>query len=438
MFSAMGPRERIDALADPGSFAPLPGPDSAVLAGPACVGGEPAVLAAFDPADAGGSIGPQEAERLMEACELCRREGWPLLLVIDSAGARLTEGLQALAAFRRLYRRVLDLAARGGRLLALLPRHAFGGASMLAFACERRIYSERTLLAMSGPAILQALGGRDSLNARDRDAVRELLGGKSRCRHGAEEHLVADSPEAFRAATLRWLGEIEERGPPALAPRHADLKARLAAFGLEPVAPSPADPVPGELSRTLEALFPRGYHAGFREGVLWGTAATEAGPVGILGLLGGEPVGARRAWLLAEGALAFSQAHPGLPLVLLMDAPGHAVRRADERVILSAYLTHLAQVLHHVAGRCPLTLLVTGAAAGGIYVSLACPADRVWALPHASVMELPPLAVAQVLGAAPEEDRSPERLRSLGVVDRVLSAEEFARAGRACFDRSLL
>lgn len=436
-FSAMGPRERIDALVDPGSFAPLPGIDSAVLAGPACVGGEPAVLAAFDAADAGGSIGRREAERLMEACELCQRESWPLLLVIDSAGARLTEGLQALGAFRRLYRRVLEFAARGGRLLALLPRHAFGGASMLAFACERRIYSERTLLAMSGPAIIEALGGRDQLNARDRNAVRDLMGGKSRCRHGEEEHLVADSADAFRAAALRWLGEIEERGPPSLAQRHADLKARLSAFGLEPVPPCPADPVPRALGRTLDALFPRGCRAGFREGVLWGTAATEAGPVGVLGLLGGEPVGARRAWLLGEGALAFGHAHPKLPLVLLMDAPGHAARSADERVILSAYLTHLAQVLHHVKGLCPLTLLVTGAAAGGIYVSLACPADRVWALPHASIMELPPQAVAQVLGAAEEEDRGPERLLELGVVDRVLPADEFARAGRALFDRSL-
>jgi acetyl-CoA carboxylase beta subunit len=120
-----------------------------------------------------------------------------------------------------------------------------------------------------------------------------------------------------------------------------------------------------------------------------------------------------------------------------MDAPGHATRSADEQVILSAYLTHLAQVLHHVKGRCPLTLLVTGAAAGGIYVSLACPADRVWALPHASIMELPPQAVAQVLGAAEAEDRGPERLLELGVVDRMLTADEFARAGRALFDRSL-
>lgn len=436
-FSAMGPRERIEALVDAGSFAPLPGIASAVLAGPACVGGEPAVLAAFDATDAGGSIGWREAEQLMAACELCQREGWPLLLVIDSAGARLTEGLRALGAFRRLYRRVLALAAVGGRLLALLPRHAFGGASMLAFACERRIYSERTLLAMSGPAIIEALGGRDQLDARDRDAVRKLMGGKSRCRHGGEEHRVADSALAFRAATLRWMEEIKKQKPPPLDQRHADLQARLAAFGREPVPPSPADPVPRALARRLEVLFPRGYCAGFRDGVLWGTAATDAGPVGLLGLLGGEPVGACRAWLLAEGALAFSHAHPALPLVLLMDAPGHAARSADEQVILSAYLAHLAQVLHHVKERCPLTLLVTGAAAGGIYVSLACPADRVWALPHACVMELPPRAVAQVLGAAEEEDRSPGRLLALGVVDRVLSADEFARAGRTLFDRCL-
>lgn len=433
-FSQLSARSRVDALADTGSFAPLPGSGASLLVGPACVGGEPVVVAASDPSDAGGSLGVRESERLLAACQLCQQEGWPLVLVIDSAGARLTEGLEALAAFRRLYRGVLELVSGGGRLLALLPRHAFGGASMLAFACERRIYCERTLLAMSGPAIIEALGGRDQLDARDRDAVRGLLGGRARCRHGGEERLVSDSVDAFRAATLRWLGEVEEREPTPLSARHAALKARLVAAGVGLVPPSPADPVPEEMAKQLGVLFPRGYRAGFRDGVLWGTATTEAGAVGVLGLWGGRPVGAQGAWLLAEGALAFSQEYPGLPIVVLMDAPGHAARGLDERVILSAYLVHLAQVLHHIKSRCPLTLLVTGAAAGGIYVSLACPAQRVWALPQASVMELPPAAVAQVLGSAEGEDRSPERLLALGVVDRVLSAEAFAAAGRFIFD----
>ena len=100
----------------------------------------------------------------------------PLFLLLDSAGAKVDEGLAALGAFRRLFREALLTRLAGVPMFALLGRACFGGASMLATLCNARVYSERTLLGASGPAVIQALAGRDQLDAGDTTAVQALDG----------------------------------------------------------------------------------------------------------------------------------------------------------------------------------------------------------------------------------------------------------------------
>jgi hypothetical protein len=65
----------------------------------------------------------------------------------------------------------------------------------------------------------------------------------------------------------------------------------------------------------------------------------------FLGTLSGAPVGAATCWQLADWLLELHRDHPDSPIVLLLDADGHAATVADERLLLSAYLAQLSLTL---------------------------------------------------------------------------------------------
>ncbi|HSO08240.1 MAG TPA: carboxyl transferase domain-containing protein [Pelomicrobium sp.] len=430
--SALGVDDRIARLFDQGSFA-RDGDVCGVVGGTARLDGRPVVAVAFDRTQQGGSIGRRESQRLAGAFRAAAERRVPLVLCVDSAGARLTEGIEALGAFRAMFRAGLDAKAQGVPMLSLLARNAFGGGSMVSFLGEPRVYSESTRLAMSGPGIVEALGGAGELNAGDKGQVEALMGGRARAAHGAAEGLVADDAAAFRAAAVDWVRSVGGGSAPDLAARHALLGERLAAAGVAPRPPLPNMNLPQALEERLDALLPEGYTANCTDGVLWGAARAGGAMFSIAGLVGGGQVGARACWELAEAVLRLEQADPRAVLVL-MDASGHATRRFDESVILSAYIVHLAEVLHAVGSRRPLALLAMGQGAGGIVPCLASPARRAWALEDAHIRELPAAAVAVVLPGAAEETVTPAALTGAGVVERVLSAEEFARYAADIFD----
>jgi len=163
LFSASAPAQRVKGLLDNGSLARDQAHGSLIV-GNGAIGGREVTVVATDRHVAGGSLGVAEAKALSTLLEQSHAARRPFILCLDSAGARLDEGLPALGAFRQLYRHVLDLRLAGLPLLALIGRDCFGGASMLAATCIKRVYCETSRLAMSGPAVIQALGGAHHVN----------------------------------------------------------------------------------------------------------------------------------------------------------------------------------------------------------------------------------------------------------------------------------
>jgi acetyl-CoA carboxylase carboxyltransferase component len=102
--------ERLEVLADPGSLQPLrtqvrsrrmgagARPGDGVLAAHARVDGRPVYCYAQDASFAGGSLGEAHAETIVEVLRLAGRARVPVLGFIESAGARMQEGLAGLSA----------------------------------------------------------------------------------------------------------------------------------------------------------------------------------------------------------------------------------------------------------------------------------------------------------------------------------------------------
>src|SRR5205085_1652183 len=97
------------ALLDAGSRSELDpsAPACAARALRANLNGRPILCAGTDPTRSRGAIGVAEAKVLSDAFMEARTSAVPLLLLLDSAGAKVDEGLAALGAFRRLYREAL-------------------------------------------------------------------------------------------------------------------------------------------------------------------------------------------------------------------------------------------------------------------------------------------------------------------------------------------
>jgi len=126
------------------------------------------LLLCFDYALQQGSIGMAEADQLQTAVRHAREHGLHLVWLIESSGIRVTDGTAGIASLRRVLRDVQDARLNGLRLLAMVFKSAFGGASILTSVCERRVMNAGTLLSMSGPKLIEQSVGAERFNASDK------------------------------------------------------------------------------------------------------------------------------------------------------------------------------------------------------------------------------------------------------------------------------
>jgi acetyl-CoA carboxylase beta subunit len=427
-FSSAGAATRVEGILDTGSFESLAGNGTTTIAGTGRISGEPVWVAATDPMRARGALGRAEADSLCTLFQTARREPHPLVLLLDSAGAKVDEGLIGLGAFRRLFQESLQTRAAGVPMLALLGRSCFGGASMLACVCHVRVYSSETLFAVSGPSVIEALGGKAELDASDREQVRALMGGEARARLGDEELLCADRMDAFVAVATDWLssGHPILLGPDTTE-RHHRLRQRLAAAVLHTDV-SAQD----RTHQGFEQLIPANYASTSRGGVSMALPPPGSGDSAYLGVVTGATVGVQGCWTLADELLNLRRSNPASPVVLVLDTAGHASTQRDEALMLSAYLTHLSIVVTELAkGGQRVTLWIIGAAAGAVYVAFAAPSERVFAPHTARIRILPEAAVRQIVGSKIEEPSDPDALIRSGVIDAALERGQAIHAAVA-------
>lgn len=345
-------------------------------------------VALTDRSISGGSFGVDECNALSRHLARSIEDSMPVVLVLDSGGARLDAGLAGLAAFRRLYRTALDLRMTGVPMTAFMLRNCFGGASMLAMLCATRGALRTARIGMSGPGIIEALSGKTDLDSSDDAAVRALFGAPARAESGAIDHIFDE--HGSLADALRCLVGNTAHAQPDIREQHDRLGQRLRRAGVD----------------------------------LSGGKETSAGAA----FHNGVPVGALDIWLLADEVISEPV---GQSMTLIVDCPGQAATRFDESMVLSEFVAHLALCLRsHSAGGSEIVVHVSGESAGGIYVALAAGANRVDASPQSTVRVLPVTAVQTVLSrTVPDEPL--ERALELGVVDRVTSG-----GGDAASDRN--
>jgi acetyl-CoA carboxylase alpha subunit len=360
---------------------------------------------------ASGALGAVECERLAALFRIVARERSPLVLFLDSAGAKVSEGLEALGAFRALFHAGLEAAMSGAPIVAVLGRNCYGGSSMLAHLASHRLFSPGTQLAMSGPAILASGAGMNVLDEMFRAVAEASISAASRAKASAAN--MPWRPDLPVADWIRAAFAESKPTPRAWLERHQALGQRLPQAAHE-------EPAWETLQRRdVECLYADGYDLRDHQGFIVGEGRHGSGSEPLLGLVGKGPVGAERAWRFASAAwkLAASGTPPKRVRVLL-DCATHAARLDDEKIVLSEFIVDMSAALAVLGMRgARIELTILGAAGGGVYVALAAPAHVVNTVHGATIQVLPGAAIAAILGEDDESAPDPAQYVAAGVAD---------------------
>ncbi|CAB3751522.1 biotin-independent malonate decarboxylase subunit beta [Paraburkholderia humisilvae] len=258
-FIELPARERARALLDPGTFRELLGPfdriespwlplqgivcqaDDGVVIARGTIDGEPAVVAAIEPAFQGGSIGEVSGSKIAAALELALRDcenGRPVrpVVLFETGGVRLQEANLGLAVIAEMQAAIVALR-RYVPVVGVISGMVgcFGGMSLSAALCSHLVVTKQGRLGMNGPEVIEQEAGIDELDSSDRRRIWQLIGGAQRAATGLADSLVEDDTQAVRAAVVQAFA----RGLPA-AHRSAQVDpylARLAAIDPQSVTP---------------------------------------------------------------------------------------------------------------------------------------------------------------------------------------------------------
>ena len=347
--------------------------------------GAPVHVALVENRIASGSLGVRECDKLASLFKVVAAQKVPLLAYLDSAGARVSEGLPALGAFRKMYAAALGMAVAGTTFVAVCGANCFGGASMLASLATVRYFSANTRFAMSGPAILAQSAGVSVLDDAFLAMSQAAIGGAARAK------LVPDNfPADALSALVFPIAAID------LKQRHAVLGARLSA--MQTLRRSGA--AEKVERKDLAKLYPEGYQLIDQDGIVTGEAIVDGRKTPILGLINARLMGVAQAHTLATRAWTL-HAVTAKQLHVLIDCESHATSLDDERVMLSAYIADLASALAAlVRGGTRIETTVLGKLGGGVYVALAAPSVAVNLLYGKEIQLLPGKAIVSILGDA--------------------------------------
>jgi malonate decarboxylase beta subunit len=225
-FIELTARERARAMLDPGTFRELLGPfdrlespwlamqnvvcqsdDGAVIAR-GTLGGEPAVIAAIEPAFQGGSIGEVSGAKIAASLEFALREfeaGRAIrpVILFETGGVRLQEANLGLAVIAEIQaaivalRRYVPVVGVIGGMVG-----CFGGMSLAAALCSYLVMTRQARLGMNGPEVIEQEAGVEELDSRDRKLIWSMIGGEERAAVGLVDTLVEDDTDQVLSAVL--------------------------------------------------------------------------------------------------------------------------------------------------------------------------------------------------------------------------------------------
>ena len=411
-------RDRIDLLVDPGSFvedglfANNLAPDlpaDGVVTGLGKVSGRTVALMANDSTVKAGSWGARTVEKILRIQEVAERLRVPLLYLVDSAGARITDQVEMFPGRRhagRIFHNEVRLSGVIPQICVLFGPSAAGGAYIPAF-CDVVIMVEgNASMYLGSPRMAEMVIG-------EKVTLEEMGGARMHCTvSGCGDVLCASEQEAIAKAKL-YLSYFPQNFTEA--PAHAEPAAPVAGRKIAEIIPTNINAafqmyelidqiVDAGSFFEIKKLFAAEMITGFARigGRTVGVIANQPRVKGGVLFVDSADKTARFVWLCD----AFN-----IPLLFLADVPGFMIGTAVER---QGIIRHGAKMIAAISeATVPKICVVVRKAYGAGLYAMTGPAfepDCTLALPTASIAVMGAEAAvnavfANKIAEKPAEDR---------------------------------
>lgn len=414
-------RERIDVLLDDDSFVELDPfarhratgfgmedrrPDTdGVVAGWGTIDGRRVCVFAHDSRIFGGALGEVFAAKIHKVMDLAETMGVPMIGLNDGGGARIQEGISALAGFGGIFARNVRASGVVPQISVVLGPCAGGAVYSPALTDFVFVVKDKSNMFITGPDVVAAVTGEQ--------IGREELGGAlvHSTRTGVATFLADDEVECLEDVRylLSFLPANNQDSPPSVAPSDPPDRQCERLLDLVPIEPNRVYDVRDVITEVVddgEYLELQQHWAG--------------NVVCALARLGGSPVGmvANQPMVLA-GALDIDAAEKAarfvrtcdafnIPLVTLVDVPGFLPGAAQEH---SGIIRRGAKLLYaYCDATVPRIQVILRKAYGGAYIvmdSKSIGADLAFGWPSNEVAVMGADAAASIifrreLAAAPD------------------------------------
>jgi acetyl-CoA carboxylase carboxyl transferase beta subunit len=387
--------------------------DESVVCGAAAVSGQQVEVAAFDFSFIGGSMGEVAGERLARALERAARRSVPLVLYTSTGGARMQEGMRALAQLPKLVAARLTLSRAHQPLIAVLGNPTTGGVlAGLGALADVTLAEERATIGFAGPRIAQRFTGR-------------ALPPDSHTAESALSHGLVDAVlprRAVRRHVGHCLSVLRPDDPGSHAPPPPPEETRRDAWGALQSVRSPARLAGHALLGAVAErhLVLRGDRAGEDDHGLIAALGRVSGLRALLLALDRDAAPGPSAFRKARRCLEIAR-RLDIPVVTFIDTPGADLSQSAEARGIAWAVAELMEAMMSVP--VPTLAVVTGEGGSGGALALGC-ADTLLACVDATFSVIAPEAAAEILWRDPR--RAPEAARVLRI-----AAPELIRLGIA-------
>jgi len=428
-------RERIARLCDPdgdfvedGLFANARAvdlPADGVVTGIGKIHGRPVAIMANDQTVKAGSWGQRTVEKILRIQETAGRLRIPLVYLVDSAGARITDQLEMFPGRRhagRIFRNQVRLSGSVPQLCLLFGPSAAGGAYIPAFCDAVFMVEGNASMYLGSPRMAEMVIG-------EKTSLEEMGGARMHCEvSGCADLLAKDEPTCLAAARdyLAYMPQSSESLPPTAA--SAEPASRTSVDDLLPENQNQAFDMVGLIDVLVDAGSFFELKKRYARELITGFARLAGRPVGIVAnqpkwkggvlFVDSADKAARFVWLCD----AFS-----IPLLFLADVPGFMIGSVVER---AGIIRHGAKMISAVADATvpKISVIVRKAYGAGLYAMCgpAFDADATLALPQASIAVMGAEAAVNAVYA--------NKIAAKADAERTAYVEELRRAYREDVD----
>jgi methylmalonyl-CoA decarboxylase subunit alpha len=385
-------RDRIALLADEGSFtedgryanALADGlPADGVITGTATIDGRNIAVMANDSTVKAGSWGARTVEKIIRIIEKAYEAQIPMIYLVDSAGARITDQVEMFPGRRgagRIFKTQVQASGSIPQVCALFGPSAAGGAYIPAFCDFTAMVDGNASMYLGSPRMVEMV-------VSEKTTLEEMGGAKLHSTvSGSGHYLAKDEPDAIQAVK-RYLSYLPpnwaEAPPPVMTknPENIDLRKLVPASERQAF----------DMRRYVRGLVDEGsffeVHALWAREVTVGFARLDGR---VTGIVANNPLHKGGVLFVdsADKAARFIQICDAfnIPLLFLADVPGFMVGTAVER---QGIIRHGARMIAAMSDAAvpKICVVVRKAYGAGLY-AMAGPGfepDATLALPTAKI-----------------------------------------------------